>query len=71
MLGQGQHILAAGAQRGQMNLHDVEPVVEIFAQVALAQVGRQIAIGGGDHPHVHPFDLVGAKRPHLTVLQNA
>jgi hypothetical protein len=37
--------------------HDVEPIVEVLAEVADAHLGLQVAVGGGDDAHV---DLEGA-----------
>jgi len=56
------------SQRGHRNRKNTQPVPEIFPKPAPADFLFQIAIGGGDHPHVD-FDGVGASQPfELTFL---
>ena len=35
-----------------MNGHDVQPVIEVLAELAIGDRLFQVAVGGGDHPHV-------------------
>ena len=41
------------AQRRQGQRHDVQTVVQIFPESARFHVADQIAVRGGDEPHVH------------------
>ncbi|EDT38258.1 hypothetical protein BamMEX5DRAFT_5957 [Burkholderia ambifaria MEX-5] len=59
------------AQRQQAQLHDVEPVVQILAEVARAHRGFEIHVGRRDEPHVDLHGLARADRRHLALLQHA
>ncbi len=61
MPGQKGNILAPLPQRRQLQGEDVQAIVEIGAKAAGGDGLFEIAIGGGDHPHV---DLQGARAPH-------
>ena len=54
-----------------MNTDDIQAEVEIFTESTIAEGGFQIAIGGGDHPHIdlHPF--VAAHAANFFFLQHA
>ena len=64
-------VLAALAQRRQLDVDDREAEVEVLAEVARLDLLHQVAVGGGDHPHVDLDDVVAADAPHLAVLQHA
>ena len=64
-LGQRQDVLAPLAQRCDVDLEHVEPVVEVEPERAALHAGFEVAIGGGDQAHVglqrarasHPLEL--------------
>ena len=71
MLDEQRDVLAPLAQRGQVDVHDVEPVVEVFAERALDHQVLQVLMRGRDHARVD-LDRVGAADgPHLLLLQHA
>src|SRR5579862_1430637 len=45
-------VLRALAQRWQVNLEHVQPVVQILAKSSGFDGGEQVAVGGGNHAHV-------------------
>src|SRR2546430_9243264 len=47
------NVVGALAQGGHVDVDHVEAVVEIGAEPAAPDVVLQIAVGGGDEPHVH------------------
>src|SRR5713101_6884303 len=63
------NIFAAVAQRRQLQMNDVEAVIEILAEAALADEGQEIDVRGGDDAHVD-FDLFGAAEAHELALLN-
>ena len=70
MIQQHRHILLALAQRRHAEVDDVEPIVEVLAKRLGGDVFDQIAIGGGDHPHVDAIlDLFGADPLYLPGLE--
>ena len=50
----------AGPQRRQRDRDDVDPVVEVLAELALRDELRQVAVGGGDDAHVDGRLVVAA-----------
>ena len=52
VLREDEHVAPRDAQRRHLDVHDVEAVVEVLAEAALADVGREVAVGRGDEPHV-------------------
>ena len=54
-----------------MQLHDLEPVVEVLAKGAARDPVSQVAVGGGHHAHVDPSALVLAHAPDLPLLQGS
>src|SRR5262245_7085977 len=56
----GGDIVLARAQGRHLDRDDVEPIVEVFAELALADQGGQVPVGGGDHAHVHPERVLAA-----------
>ena len=64
-------ILPALAQWRDDDLDHIEPVIQILAEPAGLDIGRQVAVGGADDAHVHGFFLGGAQRPHAALLDGA
>ena len=56
-------------QRRQANLHDSQAETEILAEVALLHHRGQVAVGGGDHAHIHLDGLIGPHPDHFPLLQ--
>ena len=69
--GQHQRVAVALAQRRHGERVDAQPVVEIGAHAAGAHFGGQVAVGGGDHAHIHLVFAVGAQALQLATLQHA
>ncbi len=59
------------AQRRHRDREDVQPVEQVFAKAAGFDVGDQIAIGGGDKPHVDLHGLPRADRLDFAFLDGA
>ena len=58
------------AQRWNRNLDDVQPIVEIFAEVAGRNAREQVAIGRGDDPDVgSQLHAIGADRMNFARLE--
>src|SRR6202030_4654277 len=65
------YVLAPVAQRRQMQRTHVQAVAQITAEFFFFDATNQIAIGGGDQPHVHPDRLRASQALELLILQNA
>ena len=58
-------VLAPVAQRRDPNRHHAQPIEQIFAKPPGADLGAELAVGGGDDPHIHldaarpPYPLEG------------
>ena len=60
------------SRRGrQVDLHDVEPVVEVFAELAFLGQPEQIAVGGGDDADVDLDGLRAADPLEPALLEHA
>ena len=70
-LDQERDVVAPLAQRRQLEADDVEAVVQVLAELAARDVGFDVAVGRGDHPHVDFRFLGRADRTHLAFLQHA
>ena len=71
MVGQQRNIFRAFGERRYFQVHYVEAVEQVFTKLAAGHHLRQVAVGGGDNPHVD-FDIaVAAQRAHLALLQDA
>ena len=71
MLRQRQDVVHAITQRGQMDVHRVQAVVEVLPERPVRQVLFQLLVGRRHDPHV---DLLAARRPEradLALLQHA
>ena len=64
-------VLAALAQRRELDVDDREAEVEVLAEGALVDHLAQVAVGGGEHAHVDLDDLVAADALDLAVLEHA
>src|SRR5713226_1271730 len=71
MLKQQQQVSAALPQRGNLDLQDLEPVIEVFAEKVLCDHFLQVAVGGRKDAHVRGRGLVGAQRLVSVFLQDA
>ena len=38
---------------GHLDRHDVQPVEQVLPEPSLGDLGFEILVGGGEHPHVH------------------
>ena len=71
MVGEQRDVFAALAQGGHADGNHAQPVVEVFAERAVGDLFVEIAVGGGNDPHVDG-DLAGAAhRTHGALLQHA
>ena len=59
------------AQRRDVDGDDVQAVVQVFAEGALAAHLAQVAVGGGDDPDVGPHRSLAAQRIELAFLDHA
>ena len=59
---QERDVLPPLAQRREVDVEDVEPVVEVVAELAQRDRVAERAVGGGEHPDVH-LDRLGAAHP--------
>ena len=66
---QRRHVFAAIAQRGQLQVNDVQAVIQILAEAAFADEREQIDVGGGDDADID-LDLLGAAEAHEFALLN-
>ena len=71
VLGEERHVLAPVAQRRDPDRDDVEPVVEVLAELAGLHRRLEVAVRRGDHPRVHRDRLVRADAPDRPLLQRA
>ncbi len=68
---QNGDILLAPAQRRNGDREDVQPIVEIFAEPALANLGDKVLICGRDEAHIHLLRLTRPDRLDLALLDGA
>ena len=71
MRSQQRNVFFALAQRRQVDGDDVQAVIQVFAELALAHGLPQIDVGGGDDAHIHLHLLHAAQVHELAVLQDA
>ena len=71
VLDQRRDVLAALAQRRDLDAEDVEAVVEVVAEAAGLDLAAQVAVGGGDDAHVDLDRRRGADRQDLLGLDGA
>src|SRR5205814_7150257 len=68
---EGEDVLAALAERRYLDPHDVEPVVEVGAELAPRDHGLEVLVRRRDDAHVDRDGLVRADSPDLALLQHA
>ena len=71
MVGQQRNIFRAFGERRDLQVNHIEAIKQIFAKLAAGHRLRQVAVGGGDDPHVDLDIAVAAERANLTLLQDA
>ena len=64
-------VLEAISERRDPQVHDLQPVVEVLAELSLRRELQQVTMRGGDDAHVHPNWTVLSDGPNLTGLQDA
>ena len=64
-------VLGPVAQRRHADADDVDPVVEVLAELALLNRLRRVDICRGDQPHVHRLFLLPAEPADCSLLQHA
>ena len=70
VVGQQRDVFAPLCQGGQQQRDDVEPVVQVFAELACGHGGFQIAVRGRDDAHVDLYGLARAHGPNGPLLQH-
>src|SRR5690606_35621472 len=68
---EGGQVLEPLAQRRQVDRDDVEAVVEVLAELAVADQLFEVAVGGGDQAHVDAEGLDAADALELRLLDRA
>ena len=71
ILGEHHRVLAALAQRRQVQVHDVDPVIEVLAEPSRLQLLVEVLVGRGHHADVDRLGLGLAHLRHRMVLQRA
>ena len=71
MVDEQRNVLAPLAQRRHLDAQHVEPVEEVLAEAAGADLGLEFARGRGDHAHVDAARLRFAERAHFLLLEDA
>src|SRR6185312_14535497 len=71
VLDEERDVVAALAQGRQRHAHDVEPVEQVFAELALLHQAAEIAVGGDEDAHVDLDGALGADAAQLALLQDA
>src|SRR6478735_2948320 len=56
-LGEGGHVVAAIAQRGQLQAHDIEAMQQVRAELAFGDEALEVLVGGGDDAYIHADQL--------------
>src|ERR1700682_738548 len=65
------NVLAAFAQRRQLDWYHAKPVIEILAEATFGNLLLEILIGSGDDSDVHVAFFITADGPDLAFLQHA
>ena len=71
MFGEDRHVVGPGAQRRDGEHVEGEPVEEVEAEPSGGGLGRQVGVGGGDHPDVAADGGAAADPFELAVLDHA
>ena len=69
--GEEGDVVPALAQGRDVDVHDVEPVVEILAESSLGYLLLEVAVGGGHDAHVGLYGLLPAHALEFPVLEDA
>jgi hypothetical protein len=70
-IGEAEHIIAALAQRGQPQGDDVEAEEQILAELAFPHPVFKVAVGGGEHAHIHFHGFRAAHAVYFPFLQHS
>ena len=68
---QQRDVFAPAVERRHLDVHDVQAVVEVFAELAAHHELLQVAVRGRDHAHVDRDGVGGADGADLVLLQHA
>ena len=71
VLNEQRDVFPAIAQRRQLDLDDIQPIVEVLAEAAVLDHFRQVGVGRGHHSHVHFDRLAVADALELALLEHA
>ena len=71
VLDEERHVVAAVTERRKVDREDAEAVVQVAPEGAGLDHAGEIAVGGGDQPHVDPPRYTRAERPHFAILNDA
>jgi hypothetical protein len=69
-LSDGRQVVQPLAQGRHVDPQDVQAVKQVQAEQALLDMRHQVAVRGGDHPHIDGRGLNGANAQHLALLQH-
>ncbi len=69
--GQQQHIATTFAQRRHRQRVNAQAVIQVGTKASGAHLSRQVAVGGGDHPHVDAVFAIRTNPLQLPTLQHA
>src|SRR5215203_135890 len=61
LAGEQEDVAAPLAQRRQLDLHHPQAEQQVLPEPALGGQRLEVAVSGGQHPHVHPHGLAAAK----------
>ena len=68
---QQRNVFAPFVQRRQDDVYDIQSIIEVFAECALAHHGLQIPVSCRQYAHIHADGIGAADRTYLVLLQNA
>src|SRR5262249_35710737 len=68
--GQRQDLLPPVPQRRDAELHDIDAVIEVFAELAPDHRALEVAVGGGNHPGVDRDRAVSANAGEAEILED-
>src|SRR6185436_3906342 len=71
MVRQHDDVAATNAKRWHFDVHDIEPVVEVFAESTLPNVGPEIAVGRRDDADIDRDRFVAPDALEGALLQDA
>ena len=71
VVGQQEDVVLPLAERRQEDREDVDAVVEVLAEKSRLDERLQVAVGGGDDPHVGLDRAIAAHALELALLQDA